>query len=356
MKKIKIINICYFFVLLILIGTSYISDLFQNYSHRELNKILVCIFIFLLVFSKKNFKFNLKKDYVFIFFFIFLKRFYLSYFFIFISKYIKRKVRLKQLFFILCFFYISILVMNGLDILDFNNLKYGIRKFDNFAVYRHALGFRHPNTAMSLLLPIFFLLYYIYYERFSKLVIGIILVIGSIIFKLTFSRTTFLLILLFIILILMKDKYIFILKKIFLIEGIIIGGLSIVLPIYFTRGLLNEILSWRLFYFYYYLRTYKLEYFGNRNLKLIYDELPLDNIYLRILFENGVIPFIIFLFLTYYIMKIFFKFNDLKSIRIFSIILIFGFMEHMAFHYYMNIIIFILSEYIYNLNLEKIKT
>lgn len=71
MKKIKIINICYFFVLLILIGTSYISDLFQNYSHRELNKILVCIFIFLLVFSKKNFKFNLKKDYVFIFFFIF---------------------------------------------------------------------------------------------------------------------------------------------------------------------------------------------------------------------------------------------------------------------------------------------
>lgn len=128
------------------------------------------------------------------------------------------------------------------------------------------------------------------------------------------------------------------------------------MPIYFTRGLLNEILSWRLFYFYYYLRTYKLEYFGNRNLKLIYDELPLDNIYLRILFENGVIPFIIFLFLTYYIMKIFFKFNDLKSIRIFSIILIFGFMEHMAFHYYMNIIIFILSEYIYNLNLEKIKT
>lgn len=347
-------KIYYFFIMLILISTSYISDIFQNYSNRELPKILLGIF--LILFFIENYKWdklNLKKDLILFAPIIFLKRFYLSCFLIFISKYIKKTIRLKQVFLILTFIYLGILLINSLGILDFNNIKYGVRNFENFAIYRHSLGFRHPNTAMSLLLPVFFLLYYIYYKEFPKLVIGIILLVGTIIFGLTFSRTTFLLVLLLVILILVKDKYIKKLKFLFLTEGIIISIFSVCLPIFFKRGILNEMLSWRLWYFYYYLKSFKLTYFGIENLKVIYEEIPLDNIYLRIIYENGMISFIVFLILIFYIMKLLFEYDDMKAVRIFSVLLILGFMEHMAFHYYMNVIIFILPEYIYNLELEN---
>ena len=272
---------------------------------------------------------------------------------IIISNFINKKIRLKNLFFILCFFYILVLFLNSLGLLDFNNARNGIRKFEDFEVYRHALGFNHPNTAMSLLLPIFSVLYYLYYPKYKKIVIGIILVVGKIIFDLTFSRTTFLLIILFIILILIKDKYIKKLKFLFLTEGFFIVFLAFYLPFYFRDTILNKLFSGRLWLFHYYLTNHKITLFGSNKIIEFYKKYPLDNVYLKTLFENGIVGLgllIILIFLTMYIL---FKNRDYKAVRIFSIILIFGFMEGTALFYYFNIIYFVISGYIFNLKKGK---
>lgn len=65
----------------------------------------------------------------------------------------------------------------------------------------------------------------------------------------------------------------------------------------------------------------------------IYDTYLLDNVYLKCLFENGIIGFIILIILVSIIMYILVKNKDYKGVRIFSIILIFGFIEGIALFY-----------------------
>lgn len=352
MKK---INICYFCIIFILILTNYINKIFEKRLDINIlkdiklfNIFLLLIFTIILFILKNNFlKSDIKIIFLLLIFTIFLKKFYLSFFIIIISNFINKKTKLKNLFYVLCFSYILVLFLNSLGLLDFNNARDGIRKFEDFEVYRHALGFSHPNTAMSLLLPIFSVLYYLYYPKYKKIVIGIILVAGKIIFDLTFSRTTFLLIILFVILILIKDKYIKKLKFLFLIEGFFIVFLTFYLPFYFRDTVLNKLFSGRLWLFHYYLTNHKITLFGNDEIKEFYKSYPLDNVYLKTLFENGIIGFSLLIVLIFIVMYILFKNRDYKAVRIFSIILIFGFMEGTALFYYFNIIYFIISDYIF---------
>lgn len=351
MKK---INICYFCIIFILILNNYINRIFGKILEINvlknieiLNIVLFLIFTGILFILKNNFsKSDIKIIFLLLIFTIFLKKFYLSFFIIVISNFINKKIRLKQLFFILCFFYILVLFLNSLGVLDFNNVRNGIRKFENFEVYRYALGFSHPNAAMSLLLPIFSLLYYLY-SKYKKIVIGIILIVGKIIFNLTFSRTTFLLIILFVVLILIKDKYIKKLKFLFLTEGFFIVFLMYYLPFYFRDTVLNKLFSGRLWLFHYYLTNHKITLFGYSKIKEFYKSYPLDNVYLVTLFENGIFGFILLIILIFIIMFILFKNRDYKAVRIFSIILIFGFMESSALFYNFNIVYFIISDYIF---------
>lgn len=358
MKK---INVCYFCTIFILILTNYIGKIFEDFNYLDvlknikiLNMCLLLIFTVLIFVYKNNFsKSDIKIIFIFLLFTIFLKKFYLSFFIIIISNFIDKKNRLKNLFLYFVFFYILVLILNSLGLLDFNNVNYGIRKFGNFEVYRNALGFNHPNTAMSLLLPIFSVLYYLYYPKYKKIVIGIILIVGKIIFNLTFSRTTFLLIILFVILILIKDKYIKKLKFLFLTEGFFIIFLTYYLPFYFRHTMLNKLFSGRLWLFHYYLTNHKITLFGYSEIKGFYKSYPLDNVYLKTLFENGLLGFSLLIILIFLTMYILFKNRDYKAVRIFSIILIFGFMEGTALFYYFNIIYFIISDYIFTENRKK---
>ena len=237
--------------------------------------------------------------------------------------------------------------MSKFGYLEVNNLKSTIRYFEGFKVFRHTLGFNHPNTAMSLLLPIFFLLYYLYYDKAKILIPISIFIIGKIVFNYTYSRTTFLLILLFIVLILANDKYIKKLKTIFCLESGIIIFFTFFLPYYFKNTFLNKLFSGRLVLFYNYLTKFQITFLGNKEIIEYYKLYPLDNVYLRTLFENGIIGFILLIILISYTMKILFKNKDYRAIRIFSIVLIFGFMESTALFYYFNIIYFIIPDYIF---------
>lgn len=355
MKKLKKIDICYIVIIFILIFNNYLDRIFGKTVNsifieniEKINIFLLLIVVILLFLIKEKYSYlYIKRTLFLIILIFFLKKYYLSFFIIIISVFIEKRKRLKYLFLIITFFYILILILNSLGFLEFNNIKYGIRKFEDFQVYRHALGLNHPNAAMSLLLPVFSLLYYLYYDKYKKLVIIIILIVGKIIFNLTYSRTTFLLIILFIILILIKDKYIKKMRFLFLVEVFFLQFFTFYLPFYFRDTVLNRLFSGRLKLFYYYLTNHKITLFGYSEIKKMYDQYPLDNAYLRCLFENGIIGFIVLIILIFILMYILFENEDYKAIRIFSIILIFGFMESSALFYYFNIIYFIISDYIF---------
>ena len=353
-------DVCYFFIIFILILTTYISLIYRNqieiqYLITYIKKFNVIFLLFttiiLFFFGSKKSNITSKTDIkiilLLLIFIFFLKKLYLGFFLIVISNFIEKYSRMKYVFFISCFFYILVLCLNNFGVLEFNNIDYGMRKLGDKEIIRYALGFNHPNTAMSLLIPIFSLLYYIYYPKYKKIVVGVILIIGKIVFDLTFSRTTFLLIILFVVLIFLKDKYIEKLKLFFLLEGFFIIFITFYLPINFRDSKLGGILSGRLWFFYQYFIREKLSFFGNKGMEKIYLEFPLDNVYLRTLYENGIFGFILLVILIFIVMYILFKNKDYKAVRIFSVILMFGFMESMAFYYYYNIIYFIISDYIF---------
>lgn len=362
-KNISWDRICYYSIILLLIFTSYarliysrkieIYNLLKNIKNISSVLILIItLILFCLEYRQKKIKREDIKIFLeIIFFSLFLRNLYAGFFIVIISKFIGKNNRLKYLLLTLSFFYILVLCLNSLGLLEFNNIQYGIR---NFKV-RNSLGFNHPNTTIALVIPIFSLLYYLYYPKYKKIVVSIILIIGKIIFDFTQSRASFLLLILLIILILIKDKYIEKFKFLFLIEGFFLEFFTIYLPFYFKNTILNKFLSERLNLFYYYLSSYKLTLFGSKGIKEYYDKYPLDNTYLVILFENGIVGFILLIILIFGVMYILFKNKDYKAVRIFSIILMFGFTEYSAFVYYFNVIFFIIGDYIFkSIKLEKI--
>lgn len=348
-------NLYYFCIIFILVLNSYISRIFGEVLGNEvlqeierLNTVLLLICTGVLFFLKEKFSnFYLKKVGLLSIMTVFLRVLYISFFVVIISNFVSKNKRLKYLLFILSFFYIFILLLNIFGLLEFNNTKSVIREFINFTVYRRTLGFNHPNAAMSLLLPIFSLLYYLYYDKYKKAVVILILVIGKIMFDLTYSRTTFILIILLVLLIFIKDKYIKKFKKLFLMTGNIMIFLTIYLPLYFKESILNKYLSGRLRLFNYYLTNYNVSFLGDKEIIKSYSQYILDNTYLRILLENGILGILLLMILIYSMMRMLFKNKDYKAIRIFFIILIFGFMESSALFYYFNIIYFIIGDYFF---------
>lgn len=348
--KIKINNILYFCVIYILIQTQYYFNIYKNSTNFKYVSIIFFVF-FTCIFFFRNIKsfMEIKNKITIIFIFtLFLKKFYIGSYIIIFFKIINKKKRLKIILSMLIFFYILTILLNYFGIFNENISKVILRKFENFSKDRYTLGFAHPNTAMSLLLPIFFLVYYLYYEKAKILISIFIFIIGKIIFNYTYSRTTFLLILLFIFLILVNDKYIEKLKGIFLLEGGIIIFFTFFLPYYFRATFLNKLFSGRLILFHHYLIKFQITLFGSKSIIEYYETYPLDNVYLRTLFENGIIGFILLIILIFYVMKILFENKDYKAVRIFSIVLIFGFMEGTALNYYFNIIYFIIPDYIFD--------
>lgn len=348
-NKLNEINWC--FLLLIIFFNFYIFSIYlwEEYKIIKLISIVILFLFSSLAFfiDEKIKKKDLKIIIFLIIFALILPKFYISFYAIIISKFIKDNKKLEFLLFLSIFFYLLTLILSKFGYLEVNNLKSTIRYFEGFKVFRHTLGFNHPNTTMSLLLPIFFLLYYLYYDKAKILIPISIFIIGKIVFNYTYSRTTFLLILLFIVLILANDKYIKKLKTIFCLESGIIIFFTFFLPYYFKNTFLNKLFSGRLVLFYNYLTKFQITFLGNKEIIEYYKLYPLDNVYLRTLFENGIIGFILLIILISYTMKILFKNKDYRAIRIFSIVLIFGFMESTALFYYFNIIYFIIPDYIF---------
>lgn len=174
-------------------------------------------------------------------------------------------------------------------------------------------------------------------------------------YNLTFSRTNFIVIIFFIFLILIKDKYILKIQKLLYLELAISLIITFVVPIFFYNERINKLLSTRLYLFRNYMLKYNFSWLGDRDIAKNYLNIPLDNLYLRIFIEHGILGIIIFIFLIIIVIKKMYQFKDAKAIRILISIILFSIFESTGFQYYFNILFLIVPKYICLKNNKSLK-
>lgn len=281
---------------------------------------------------------------------IFISKYYLSFYLVIISKGIKQKNRIFYFLLINIFFYIITIFLDWLGLTQ-NIFFY--RETIEGIMERNDLGFGHPNTAMMSLLPIFFSMYYLWYDKNKIKIIGIMLICTQILYMLTNSRTGYILVLIFLFFILIKDKYLYRLRYFIYGEIFFLLYFSIELSSNLKFTIYNKLLSGRFWLFDYYLTNQEITLFGNKSIKSLYKIFPLDNTYIRILIEHGIIGLVISVYLILYTFKLLYNYKDYKAIRIFMITLIFGVVEGQALYYYFNVIYLLIYDYLFKLSKEN---
>lgn len=276
--------------------------------------------------------------------------YYLFLYILIISKGIEQQKRVFYFLLISVFFYLLVILFDKIGL--YSELEFSRRLFlRGGKILREDLGFGNPNTAAGALFPILMSIYYLWYEKNRKIVLGIILILTKIIYTITLSRTLVYVVFILIFISFIKNKYLYKLRYYVYLMVFFILYFSFILPSKLKGTIYDSILSWRFTYFDYFLTNYKISLLGSigRNESI---ELALDNVYIMILLKNGIIGIIILVVLIIYIFRLLYKYNDYKAIRIFLVTLIYGMIEAIVFDYKYTILHLILYEYLINLNIK----
>lgn len=166
------------------------------------------------------------------------------------------------------------------------------------------LGFNNPNTLAALIFSIAVLDLCINYEGYPSLWWKGLLAVG-IIFFLTESRSAILSMLFLVILVFLEKRKIFETKKLQSLAAywfLIMGAGSFLLAKFFQMNSsfaskLNQLLSWRPYFFHRYYENFQVLLFGNSF--SLAEEGALDNAYLMLLFRYGIIIFLLYAIMFY---------------------------------------------------------
>ena len=205
---------------------------------------------------------------------------------------------------------------------------------------RNAYGFYHPNTFGMVIMMIFFEYLYLQKEKigFKQYLVGTLFVITI---KLTSDTRTaiycIIALLLFLPIIrkistkkyfevISKNSYIFL-----LITSLVLTSLYLNNPTMMKN--INIFFSNRLKYQSYYLNLYNVNLFGN-NIEYV---MTLDNGFMKILLNYGLVIALFFDFIFRFNIKKALRNNDYNSCLIFLILILFSFSESSAFYIYNNI-------------------
>lgn len=206
--------------------------------------------------------------------------------------------------------FIGTIFLNFVGVLENN---YSSRIIGDVSILRNNLGFAHVNAAFMYFLPIFLSALLITSKSNRKFLFPIVAVLSAIIYYYTRSRTGILIIVLAFIFyafkgLFTKKRIKSLLKYQYIIFTVIPILMAIKLGSNFSSGL-NESLSFRLFYWKYYLDHLGISISGQD----VLTEYPLDNMYLTYLISYGIISYIIYLVVF---MKSYKKFKDNKLVLI----------------------------------------
>lgn len=243
-------------------------------------------------------------------------------------------------------FFVLTIVLYFIGVLPSNN---SARVLENGILTRYSFGFAGINILFLCLLPLFtsFLIYKKKYVDKNKIktILGIF-IISFVFYKITLCRTGFIISLILIIIILLKDKLNKKVCDLFIkYSFIVLTVISIVFASKYNNFLkLNEILSNRLFFWNKYVDSYSLSLFG----KDIMNKIPLDNVYITHLYIDGIIIFSFYVLINFVTSKKI-KCNKMISIA-FIIFALYGLFEN-NYSYQYNFILIL--QMIYFIDVDK---
>ncbi|WP_215147076.1 hypothetical protein [Exiguobacterium sp. s91] len=175
---------------------------------------------------------------------------------------------------------------------------------------RYTMGFTNPNTASMIFFDIAIGLIYLYPN--NKKIRMTICISTFLIYYFTDSRTLLIVVMMLMFMIIIKDRYYFISKKIISNFYFISCGITILI-MFFSNQSINLILNRRPEIMNTFVKVNELNLFGNSIYGL---NISVDNSYLRILYEIGIIYFVIHILLMTALMKELFKVKDYLAIKI----------------------------------------
>lgn len=201
----------------------------------------------------------------------------------------------KMFFISSVFMYILTIILNNFGVLESHNIY---RMSENELILRNSLGFSHPNEVFLFFIPIALAGYYLYSDKIIYYII--LIVTSSILYQISDSRTGFIVIICIIIFQLFSKKVVrFKLNKILPYVILILTILSIWLAKTYGNDLENNIsdmFSGRPYYWNYYLENGKMfTILGKNQIEDVY----LDNFYLYMLVELGIVGYMIY-YMIYY--------------------------------------------------------
>ena len=223
---------------------------------------------------------------------------------IFACKDLKIKSFLKIIFFTRCFSFLSMILLSSFNIISTNDI---IFNRGNEILFRKSFGYLHPNeTALQLILIVTSGLLLLEKQRNKNIAIIIFGVLNYLVYMATYSRSTFLIILMFLILEVLVVNISIVSKMIKKFIGVILI-VPIIVTIIFMNFYgeieilyeVNELLTGRVQYAYLICNLIKPRLFGISYEIFDLEKIYIDNGFIKLLYIDGIIftllliPFVI---------------------------------------------------------------
>lgn len=301
----------------------------HSISKTVLYVFIICISIFtIFIIIKQKFKKNelLKISILIVICFYFVIfyndiNFYISFLLAMICLKKENKTFIKVFLVSSSILYCSNILLNMLGVLSSHNM---IRNTPYGTIIRNDLGFGHPNQVFLFFLPIVFSGYYLYGNKKVFYLVSIIL--SYILYMYSNCRTGFMCVILMLGMgWLQSFKGLLIKNKSLLIAFLVFTLLSIVMALKFGESYdnwLNNILSNRLYYWNLYLNNNDVFSIIGHNIN---DKWYIDNFYLYLLIEYGLIGYTIYYIIYYLSIKRILP--DYKLCLILFVFLVYGLFE-----------------------------
>lgn len=224
---------------------------------------------------------------------------------------------------------------------------------EGIIVYGNPLGFLHPNGLYWNLFVIFACLIYLYFDKLKVVHILLLMGISYIFYLITLSRTGFICaLILFILYFIFKkiDINIKISKICLTFFYSIIALINVIFPIYYSSSYeimvkISKLLSGRLYWANKIYQLFGIKLWGN---SIPYSsDLILDNLYSYLLFDHGVVFFILLCIGFTLLSRKLLRYGYKKEIFIIAIFAIYGITERYGSNIFQNLSYLFLLELIY---------
>lgn len=246
--------------------------------------------------------------------------------------------------------FISLITFSLLNIIE--NVKIVQWREDVGSITRYGLGYNHPNLLHTNLFVLIVLFIYLYYEKLNIRTYVAILIVNSIIYYFSVSRTGYYAIILMVLTtVIMKNKKSIgkIGNRIFLMVIPMCIIFTIATALVYDKieiiNKLDQLFSGRIYFSNYFLTYYSINMFGynlsnERNL--------LDNGYVMILINYGIIIFSLYVISYYKIVKKFIKLKLNKELLMISFFAIYGITEGYLPNIFLNLSLMFINTLIFN--------